>query len=105
LVIPHASIVSIIESEYVMCRKVGHESASRNIDKLLDSGYLGVEDDVSIHRAASELKCSRALSLADCYTLAVAAAIFSTPVFARREPELVKEMERKPLPIQPAFLE
>jgi hypothetical protein len=71
--------VNIAETEYVLCRKVGHSSARMRVDALIGSGYLAIEDDVSIQRAASEVKCSRALSLADCYTLAVAEATSSTP--------------------------
>jgi hypothetical protein len=93
-VTPHTSLVNIAETEYVLCRKVGHASASRRIDALLASGYLAIEDDVSVHRAA-----------ADCYTLAVAEATSSTPLFAHREQELVKEMGRRPFPTPPFFLD
>ena len=104
-VTPHASLVNVAETEYVLCRKVGHAVASRRIDALLSSGYLAIEDDVAIHRAASAVKCSRAISLADCYTLAVAEATSSIPVFAHREEELLKEMARKPFTTTPVFLD
>ncbi len=104
-VIPHTSLVNIAETEYVLCRKVGHASAAKRIDALIGSRYISIEDDIAIHRAASEIKCSRALSLADCYTLAVAEATSSTPVFANEERELTKEMQKKPFARQPVFLE
>jgi len=104
-VTPHASLVNIAETEYVLCRKVGHASASRRIDALLASGYLAIEDDPSVHRAAAAVKCARAISLADCYTLAVADATSSTPVFAHREEELLKEIGRRPFPVAPFFLD
>jgi hypothetical protein len=104
-VTPHTSLVNIAETEYVLCRKVGHASASRRIDALLASGYLAIEDDVSIHRAAAGVKCSRSIALADCYTLAVAEATSSAPLFAHREQELVKEMGRRPFPTPPFFLD
>jgi predicted nucleic acid-binding protein len=102
---PHASLVNIAETEYVLCRKVGHASAARRIDSLLASGYLSIEDGSSIHRAAAAVKCSRAIALADCYTLAVAEANSAKPVFAHRAEDLLKESGRKPFPIPPVFLD
>ena len=103
--IPHVSLVNIAETEYIICRKEGHASAEKRIDAIIGSGFLKVEDDASIHRIASGIKCARALALADCYTLAVAEATSSTPLFAMKERELLKEMEREPFPTQPVFLE
>ncbi len=99
------SYVNLAEAEYVLCRRLGHDVAARSVDDLLASGYVMVQDEPAIHRAASAIKCGRAISLADCYTLAVAEATSSRPMFAFKERELLKEMEKKPFASQPVFLE
>ncbi len=100
----HASLVNIAEAEYILCRKVGHDKAARSIDDILASGYIVIEDDQTVHRLASAIKCERSISLVDCYTLAVAAATSSRPAFLFKEKELLKEMRRKSFEVEPLFL-
>jgi predicted nucleic acid-binding protein len=102
---PHMSLVNIAEAAYILCRKVGHAAARTRIDALLASGYVAVEDDLSIHLAAAEIKCERSISLADCYTMAVARTIGSGALFASPEKELVDETRRKPFDQPVHFLE
>ena len=103
--IPHMSLVNVAESEYILCRKLGHSKAAKQIDDLLASGYLVIEDDPSIHRRAAEAKCSRAISIGDCYTLAVSHTTSSTPIFAHMEEDLLKEIQHTPFSVRPFFLD
>jgi hypothetical protein len=54
---------------------------------------------------AAEIKWERALALGDCYTIANAKATNSAALFAFREEELKREMERKPFDVQIKFIE
>jgi hypothetical protein len=65
------------------------------VDKLLASRYISVEDTHPLINEASKYKCERTISLADCFCLA----------FARKEKDLVKEMQRKPFDVEILFLE
>lgn len=100
----YASRVSLTEAEYVLCRKVGGARARSAVDDLLASNYLSIEDGPSVHRGAAAIKCDRAISLADCYTLAVAAEASCRPVFLFKEQELLSAMEKKPFAVDPLFL-
>ena len=51
------------------------------------------------------LKCERALSLADCFCLALARKLECNAIFAKREAELVKETRKKPFDTEVLFLE
>jgi len=102
--IPHVSPINIAEAEYVVCRKVGHKEARRRVESMIASGYYAIEDSPSLHEAAAELKCERAISFVDCYTFAVAELTSSVPLFASEEAEIVREMKRKPFKASPSFL-
>ena len=103
-IIAHTSFINVAEAEYVLCRKIGHPNARKKVEDLLASAYVSVEEDPTLHAIASEMKCVRAISLADCYTFAVAKVTSSKPVFVLKEDELLKEMNRRPFETQPIFL-
>jgi uncharacterized protein with PIN domain len=102
--IPHTSWVNIMESEYILCRKIGHENARKSVKALLDSGYFKIEENPAIHEIAARIKCERSISVVDCYTFAVAELTSSVPLFASEEAEIVREMKRKPFKVSPSFL-
>jgi uncharacterized protein with PIN domain len=101
---PHTSWVNIMETEYIICRKVGHELARKSVKAFLESSYVAVEEDPVIHHMAAMTKCERSISIADCYTFAVAELTSSTPLFASKEDDIAGEMKKKPFEIQPVFL-
>ena len=103
-IIVYTSFVNVAETEYVLCRRFGRAYGRGRMETLISSGRLSIRDDISLHTASAKLKCERAMSLPDCYTLAVAEVTSSTPVFLFREKDLVREMERKPFDIEPFFL-
>ncbi len=103
-IVAHASRINIAEAEYIVCRKIGQANARKRVEALLSSAYLSIEEDPSIHSIASRIKCGRAISLGDCYTFAVAEATSSSPVFAFKEEELLKEIKKAPFDRAPVFL-
>ena len=100
----HTSHVSIAESGYVLCRKIGQERAMAAVKDLLDSRVLALEEGEEIHMAASRIKCGRAVSLGDCYTFAVSELTATRPVFLTRERDVDLELSRKPFEPEPLFL-
>jgi len=50
------------------------------------------------------IKCRRAISLADCYVIALSEKIKGCAILAKKEKELIKEMKRKSFEIPIIFL-
>lgn len=100
----HASWVNIMETEYIVCRKVGHDTARKSLTRLLESGFLIIDDGPLVHQTAAEIKCERSISVVDCCTFAVAKVTASLPVFALEEAEIVREMKKRPFDSPPVFL-
>jgi len=97
--------LNIAELRYVLCRKLGLKESKVKVEKLLASGYIAVEDLSALIVEASELKCQRAISLADCFCLELARKTASKVLFARREKDLVNEMKKKSFEVEILFLE
>ena len=74
-------------------------------ESLLKSSYLSVMTSDEIDIQAGRYKCSRAISLVDCYVLAVAKIQNVPAVFAKREEDVKKELERRPFDVKLLFLE
>lgn len=105
LIEAHTTELSIAELRYVLCRKLGLKESDGRVSKLLASGYIIVEDTPPLIMGASKYKCERAISLADCFCLALAHELFCGALFARRENDLVREMQKKPFDVEILFLE
>ena len=101
----YATELAIVEAKYILCRKLGWEEAAKRIDRLVLSGFIQVEDIGPLCERAAELKCKMAVSLPDCFTLSLAGMLSIPALFARRERELVRELNRTPLDIEVLFLE
>jgi len=89
----------------VLCRRLSLAESSERVDKLLESGYLVIGDTYSLIYSASRYKCERAVSLADCFCLALAHRSSCSALFAGREKDLVEEIQRKPFDVEILFLE
>ncbi len=87
--------LNIIELRYVLCRKAGWEKASEIVDNLIRSGYIKIISTREISERAALLKCQRALSLIDCFTIAAGETTKRKVMFARKEKELENELKRK----------
>ena len=97
--------LAITELQYILCRKLGWQQSSEKVNKLLASGYFTVEDTSRLINEAAKMKCKRAISLPDCFILALADKIGGGALFARQEQELADEMHKKPFGINILFLE
>jgi predicted nucleic acid-binding protein len=97
--------IAIAELRYVLCRKLGWRESTERVNKLLASGYIKVEDISKLINEASKTKCRRAISLPDCFTLALAQEIRGNALFARKEQDLTKEMQKAPFEVNIIFLE
>jgi predicted nucleic acid-binding protein len=72
--------LALTELRYILCRKLGWSESSKRVNKLLASGYFKVEDTMKLVNEASKLKCCRAVSLPDCFTVALAQEINSSAI-------------------------
>lgn len=99
------SEMTITETKYILCRKLGDEEAQARIKNLLDSGYITVHEDSKLIEYAAKFKCKRRLSLPDCFTLALAKKMDVPALFAKKEDELIKEISKEPFDIDIWFLE
>jgi len=101
----YATELAIVEAKYILCRKLGWKEAAERIDRLILSGFIQVEDIGPLCERAAELKCKMAIALPDCFTLSLAGMLSIPALFARREHELVRELDRASLDIEVLFLE
>ncbi len=97
--------LAITELRYVLCRKLGWQQSKERVNKLLASGYLKVENTSQLINEAAKIKCQRAISLPDCFILALAHKIEGKALFAHQEQELADEMRKKSFGIILLFLE
>ncbi len=97
--------LAVTELWYILCRKLGWAESSRRVSKLLESGYFKIENTRKLVKAAAKLKCCRAISLSDCFAIALARKIGGAALFARTEQDLAMEMQREPFEITILFLE
>jgi len=97
--------LAVAELRYVLCRKLGWHESNERVNKLLASGYIKVEDTLKLINQASKTKCRRAISLPDCFTLALAHQISGNALFARKEQDLTAEMHKEPFEVNILFLD
>ena len=101
----HCSLLAISEIFYILCRLKGVAFAEDKINRMLKSQALRVCNTTHLAAEAGKIKCERAMSLADCSCIAVAKLVDAKAVFARKERDFVREMERKPFDTEIVFLE
>ena len=104
-VLGHVAEYNLIELEYVLCRRLGWEEAARRVNALASSGYVVVHETSRLASTVALLKCKHAIAVGDCFTLAVAKRIRGPALFARREEELARELQRGTLGVRVLFLE
>jgi hypothetical protein len=86
-------------------RGKGAKFAEEKINDILASHVLDICDSAEIAIRTGKIKCVRSIYLADCSCLAVAEMTKAKAVFAKREEELVKEMEKKSFSVEIIFLQ
>lgn len=100
----HCSIYTLSELFYIICRLRGEEFAQQKIDEMLSSNMISVHGSVELAIKTGKLKCERAISLADCSSIAVATLTRTRAVFIEEE-ELKEEMDRSPFEAEILFLD
>ena len=101
----HTTEIAIIETKYILCRRLGWNKANTQVEKLLASGYISVEKTEQIIDLAARYKCERNISLADSLILALAKKLGCKALFSHREEELIGEIQKKKLDVEIIFLE
>lgn len=104
-VLGHASEFNLFELEYVLCRRLGWSEASKRVRALAESGYVVVHSTSKLADTAALLKCKHGIAAGDCFTLAVAERIEGPALFAKRERELLAELEKGGFGVEVLFLE
>jgi predicted nucleic acid-binding protein len=97
--------LALTELRYILCKKLGWEESNKRVNLLLESGYFKVESTQSLVNEAAKLKCCRAISLPDCFTIALAKRVDGAALFARTEQDLTLELKREPFEVKILFLE
>ena len=101
----NCSTLTISEIFYVLCRLRGLKFAEDKVNDMLKSQTTQVHNTTDLAVQTGKIKCERAISLADCSCIATAKLANAKAVFARKEKELLREMERKPFDVEITFLQ
>jgi len=96
--------LAVTELLYIICRKSSMEKALEKFNYLKLSGYINIVSINELIESAAELKCSRALALADCFTLALARKYSGRALFAKAEDELLREIKREAFDVDIIFV-
>jgi predicted nucleic acid-binding protein len=92
----------VSEIFYVLCRQKGIKEAKKKIDMVLDGAE--VIEGREIQMIAGKYKCERAISLSDCFTMAVSKRT-GFPALFKEEEEIRQEISKKAFDVELFFLE
>ncbi|MHA1283631.1 MAG: PIN domain-containing protein [Promethearchaeota archaeon] len=95
--------MAIVETYYILCRKTSFNIAKNKIESLIESNIIEIVEINDLVEIAVKLKCNRAISIADCFTIALAKFLNGKAIFFKKELELEKTMEIKPFDIEIIF--
>lgn len=101
----NCSILTVSEIFYILCRLKGATFAQDKTNDMLRSQIIQVYNTTDLAIQTGKTKCERAISITDCSCIATAKLANAKAVFARKEKELAREMERKPFDVEITFLE
>lgn len=103
--IGYCSEYSLIETLYILCRKLGRDVAEGKLKALKESNVLQIEPFNALLEAVAQLKCQRAIAIGDCFTIALAKKINGQAIFYNKELEIVNAIKIKPFDVEIKFLE
>jgi len=81
---------------------VGFEQAKKTVTGFLNEFILS--DEAPLREEAAKLKCKFAISIADCYSIALA-IIKNVPLYMKREIEIDSVLQENELPAQIKFID
>jgi len=99
-----ASQLAITEMLYILCRKFSWKIAVEKKQQIMDSKMVIIINNEELIEEAAKYKCNRAIALADCFTLATAKLKDAKAMFAKREEELIKEINKQKFDVEIEFL-
>jgi predicted nucleic acid-binding protein len=97
--------LALTETLYIICRILGEVDAEKKTIAVINSMLVGIYDSESLHLGAGRIKCKRSISLADSYVIASAMELDFKALFARREKEIISEMQKEKFESPVLFLE
>ncbi len=101
----YVSLLTLSETFYVLCRAGGEKLAKECLQTLKETKNLIIDSSLNLAEKAGSLKCERAISLADCYSISLAEKHECQALFAKKEKELETENKRKSFKAKLVFLE
>jgi len=98
------SELAVVEMEYILCRRLGWSVAEEKTRHLLQSRVVNIVETGALMTEAAKVKCERALSLPDSFTLALARIFDCRAYFVKMEEEMEKEIKRRSFDVEVEFL-
>ena len=90
------------ELKYILCRKFGFNKANQIINDFLKNFVIWKEENLRDN--AAQFKCQYPISLADCYSLALA-KIENIPIYMKKEAEIENIIQKLLLEVQIHFID
>ena len=100
----YISLSTLAEVYYIICRLKGENIAKQTVQLLKSIKNLIIDNTESLTELGGSIKCTRALALTDCLNIALAQKYSCSALFAMKEAELRKEIDRNPFPVEILFL-
>ncbi len=97
--------LALSELTYIICRKTNWQTAAAKVDTLIRSATIQIIPASLLWKHAAHLKCTAAIALPDCYTIAAADILKGNALFARKEPELTTALKKRLIPRIIQFLQ
>jgi len=100
----YISLATLAEVYYIICRLKGGNLAKQTVKLLRAIKNLVIDNTESLTELGGSIKCKRAIALTDCLNIALAQKYNCSALFAVKEAELQKEIDRKSFSVKIIFL-
>jgi uncharacterized protein with PIN domain len=97
--------IALCELSYILCRNSTWKQAWSKTQSLIQSSAVAIISSQSLWVEAAQIKCSAAIALPDCFSIAAARVANGKVIFARREKEIIEAIRKKGLSDPIEFLE
>ena len=101
----YISLSTLAEVYYIICRLKGENLAKQTVQLLKSIKNLIIDNTVTLTELGGSIKCKRAIALTDCLNIALAQKYSCSALFATKEAELQKEIDRERFPVEILFLQ
>jgi predicted nucleic acid-binding protein len=98
----HISPLVYTEILYIYCRSLGFDQAKFTVQNLLKDFIIAEERQ--LRDEAAKLKCQYAISIADCYSIALA-IIKNLTLYMKKEDEIEKALKKGKFPVEIIFID